>query len=76
MNPILKEHLLSAVQTFIATFLLVIGTSLQSGIEWTAAFWGALALTAARAALKEVFAKFAPMSFGGRVGNTLFGARK
>jgi len=67
MNPIIKEHILSAVQTFAATFLLVVGTTLSSGtVEWTSAFWSALALSAARAALKEVLARFAPVSLGGR----------
>lgn len=76
MNPIIKEHLLSALQTFITTFVVILGISLQAGsIEWTAAFWGGVVLLAVRGALKEVFARFAPLSFGGRKGKTLLGKR-
>lgn len=75
-NSILKEHLISATQTFIATFIVVVGTTLSQGdILWTSAFWSAVLLAAARGALKEVFAKFAPLTFGGRVGKTLLGRR-
>lgn len=77
MNPILKEHLISATQTFLASFLTIVGASLSAGnIAWSTAFVGALLLSAARGALKEVFAKFAPLSFGGRVGPTILGRRE
>jgi len=67
MSPVVREHLVSAVQTFLATFLVVVGETVKSGsVEWTTAFWSAVALTAARAGLKEVFARFAPVSLGGR----------
>lgn len=67
MNPLLQQHLVSALQTFLATFLVFLGTSLANGgIEWTAAFWGAVVLAAARAAVKETFAKYAPLALGGR----------
>lgn len=67
MNPILKEHLISASQTFVSTFLTVLGATLASGdILWTGAFWSGLLLVAVRAAVKEVIARFASPSFGGR----------
>lgn len=67
MNPILQEHLTSAFQTFLSTFLTVAGATLLNGnIEWTGAFWGALVLVAARAAIKEVFAQVGPKALGGR----------
>lgn len=69
MNPILKEHLISALQTFISTFLVTAGGLLANGIpmQWTSAFWISLCMTAGRSAIKEVFARFAPPSLGGRV---------
>ena len=67
MNPIIKEHLVSALQTFLSTFLLALGTGLTGEpIQWTTGFWLALVVAAARAAVKEVFARFAPVSLGGR----------
>lgn len=67
MNPILKEHLISASQTFVATFLSVLGATLANGdILWTSAFWSGLLLVAVRAGIKEVIARFASPSFGGR----------
>lgn len=68
MSPILKEHLISAAQTFVATFLTVLGTSILAlgHIEWTGSFWGALILLAVRAALKEAWARVASQSLGGR----------
>ena len=59
------EWLSSSIQTFLATFLTVAGATLASGIEWTTAFWGALALTAVRAAIKAVFAKSTIPILGG-----------
>ena len=77
MSPVLKEHLLSGAQTFLATFLVVLGTSITATdtLEWSGAIIGALLLSAVRAALKEVLAKFAPLALGGRQGPTLFGKR-
>lgn len=67
MNPILKGHLISALQTFIATFIIVFGTTLSQGeVVWSSAFWASLALVAVRAGVKEVIARFAPLSLGGR----------
>ena len=68
MNEALKAHLLSGLQTFVATFLTVLGSSvaLAGTADWSAAFVGSLALAAVRAAVKEVFARFAPVALGGR----------
>lgn len=67
MNEVLKEHLISAGQTFVSTFLTVLGGTLATGeIAWTGAFWGAVILTAVRAGIKEVFARLAPTTLGGR----------
>lgn len=67
MNDILKEHLVSAGQTFFSTFLTVLGGTLAAGeIAWTGAFWGAVILTAVRAGVKEVFARLATPQLGGR----------
>lgn len=66
-KTIIQEHLVSALQTFIAVMGLEFFTSLTSGnVEWTqAALIGAL-LAALRSAVKEVFARFAPKVLGGR----------
>lgn len=66
MNEIVKEHIISGLQTFAATFLTVIATTLSSGVEWTGAFWGAVLLAAIRAGIKEVVARTFPVSLGGR----------
>lgn len=67
MNQIIKEHLISASQTFIATFLTIAGTTLAHGqIEWTTAFWFSIVLIAARGALKEVISRTLPTTLGGR----------
>ncbi len=66
MNQYVQEHLVSALQTFLAVFLTTLGTTLASGqIEWTWAFAGAIVLTAARTAVKVIFQNFAPVSLGG-----------
>ena len=76
-NEIIKLHLTSALQTFLATFFSAVGLTLSNGdIAWTGAFWTALLLMAVRSAIKEVFARFAPIPLGGRVGPTLLGNRK
>ncbi len=67
MNPILKEHLISAAQTFISTFLVVVGATLsQGGILWTSAFWSGVVISAASAAVKEVWARNVSVNLGGR----------
>lgn len=77
MNPIIKEHLVSGLQLFATGFLTFLGATLvQGGIIWSTSFWSAVILAAVGAGVKELFAKFAPLSFGGRVGPTLLGARK
>lgn len=55
----------SAIQTFLASFLTVAGATLSSGIEWTWAFWGSLAMVAIRAAIKAVFAETTIPILGG-----------
>ncbi len=67
MNDAIKAHLVSALQTFVATFLTVLGSSIAmtGTVEWSAALIGALALAAVRAAVKELFANFAPPALGG-----------
>lgn len=73
---ITREHLIQAVQVFLTGFLTIIGDGLAHGdIVWTSAFWYSLILTGVAAGIKEVFAKFAPLSFGGRTGKTLLGSR-
>lgn len=67
MSQEIKDKLISASQTFIASFLTVIASTFASGgIEWTGAFFGALALSAVRVALKEVWVKFMPIALGGK----------
>jgi hypothetical protein len=67
MNPIIKEHLLSAATTFITTFVVILGVSLQAGpVEWTGAFWAGVILVSVRAAFKEVLARSLPKALGGR----------
>jgi len=60
-----KAWIASSIQTFLSTFLLVVGSTIQNGIEWSAAFWGALALTALRAGIKAVFQKTSIPILGG-----------
>lgn len=68
MNPIIKEHLVSALQTFITVFIGTAGAMLQAGgtIEFSWAFWASIVLAGLRAGVKEVFARFAPVAIGGR----------
>lgn len=68
MNNIVREHLVSALQTFIATFLSALGVAISATgtLQWTWAFWSALLLAAVRAAVREVFAQYAPAKLGGR----------
>ena len=63
-----KIQLISAGQTFVATFLVVLGTSLTTvgTLEWTTAFMGSLILAAVRAAVKAVISQFVPMALGGK----------
>jgi len=67
LSPELQNHIRSGIQTFLTTFIVVVGTTLQDGaILWTGAFWSSLVLVAVRAGVKEVFAKFATPALGGR----------
>jgi hypothetical protein len=66
MSPIVQEHLVSALQTFASGFLTALIPAFQGSIEWTTAFWVAVALTAIRAGVKEVLAQYAPKALGGR----------
>ena len=71
MNTILKEHLVSALHTFVAAFIMSFAATVNAGgITWTASFWGSVLLAAivagGRAVVKELFARLAPQSLGGR----------
>lgn len=68
MNPIVKEHIISGLQTFVTIFIISIATSLTAStdITFTSAFWGPLVVAAVRAAIKELLARYAPVSLGGR----------
>jgi len=59
------EWLSSSLQTFLATFLTVSGATLSSGIQWSWAFWGSLAMVAVRAGLKAVLQKTSIPILGG-----------
>lgn len=67
MSEEVKLKLISASQTFVASFLTVIASTFAGGdLQWTGAFWGAVLLSAVRVALKEVWIKFMPVSLGGK----------
>lgn len=67
MSDNLKVQLISAGNTFLATFLGVVGTTLATGsIEWTTAFWASIAIAAIRAAVKAVTEQFISRSLGGK----------
>lgn len=69
MNNIVKEHLVSGLQTALTVFIISIGASIQSigHIDFTLAFWAPVIVTALRAIIKELFARFAPITLGGRI---------
>lgn len=57
----------SSLQTFVATFLSVVGATLSEGaIAWTGAFWSSVLLVAVRAAIKAVLAKTTVPILGGK----------
>ncbi len=63
----LKVKLVSALNTFIASFLTVVGTTLLTGgIQWSWAFWAAIGIAAVRAAVKAVIDQFVPQKLGGK----------
>ncbi len=67
MSENTKTFIASAVQTFLATFLTVIATTLSNGdIAWTGAFWSAVLISAVRAAIKAVLAKTSMPLLGGK----------
>ena len=66
MSDTLKTELISAGNTFFATILTVVATTVSGGVEWTSAFWVALALTAIRTATRAVINSFVPTRLGGR----------
>lgn len=68
MSSKTKLQLISAGQTFVATFLVVLGTSIAAvgTVEWTTAFIGGLILASARAAVKAVANQFIPIALGGK----------
>lgn len=56
MNDTVKRYLLSSVSTFVSSALTVLAIQVSSGstIEWTATWWLAAVLVAARAGVKSV----------------------
>lgn len=79
-KSIVLEHLTTAIQVFLGTFLVVVGAMLHDAhtVVWSWAFFYPILATGATAAIKEVAAKFFTEKLGGRaVGSkTLLGARK
>jgi hypothetical protein len=63
-----KIKLISAGNTFVTAFLLAIAGSLSTVgiIEWTSAFWIALAMAGLRAGLAAIVAQFTPVRLGGK----------
>lgn len=68
MSDKIKTELISAGNTFLSTFILAVATTITStgGVEWSLAFWGAVALAALRVAIKAVINSFVPERLGGR----------
>lgn len=66
MSDKLKMELISVGNTFLATFLLGVATSLKGGVEWTSAFWFSVLIAASRMALKAVINQFLPAKLGGK----------
>lgn len=56
MSDTLKQHLVSAFNTFLTAALITIGAQLANGIpiEWTMTFWAGVVFAAARAGIKAV----------------------
>ena len=67
MSENTRVWLASAIQTFVATFLTAVGSTLMSGdIAWTGAFWAGIVLVAVRAGIKAVFEKSTIPALGGK----------
>jgi len=60
MSKKTKEHLISALHTFLATALTILAYSFVEtpNIEWSVAFWSGLVLAAVRAGVKAVLVAF------------------
>lgn len=56
---ITKENVVSTLNTFLATFIAVLGVQLSSGmpIEWTATFWFPVLVAAVRAGVKAIVSR-------------------
>lgn len=80
MKEILLDHITTAIQVAIGTFLATAATMflVDHTIVWSSSFLLSVVSTAGTAALKEVAAKFFTVKLGGRKlgSKTLFGARK
>ncbi len=62
----IKIQAISALNTFLAAFVLAIGTTLTTGgVQWSSAFWVAILLAAIRVAIKTVISQFVPVRLGG-----------
>lgn len=69
MSDKTKVVLISALNTFLATFIVAVSVALSSEnieIQWTIAFWLPLAAAAARAGVKAVIEQFVPVKLGGK----------
>lgn len=67
MSDSTKVALISALNTFVATFIATIGVSFATdSVQWTVAIWLALAGAAARAGVKAVIEQFVPARLGGK----------
>lgn len=60
MSKQTKEHLMSALHTFVATAITILAISFVEApsIEWSAAFWGGIVLAAVRAGVKAVLVAY------------------
>ncbi len=68
MSDNAKMQILSAVNTFLTTFVISAGVVLSGGpIIWSGAFWLALIATALRSGIKAVINTFVPVRLGGRM---------
>lgn len=63
-----KEQLISIGKTFGTAFIVAAATTLLAAdtIEWSFAFWTAIATAALRAGISAVIAPFIPVKLGGK----------
>jgi len=68
MSDETKVKLISFIKTFGTAFLVAAATTLVAAnqIEWTIAFWGAVATAGLRSAITAVIAPYLPVKLGGR----------